>query len=267
MSPRAPDGAGAEGRGPGRGGARRGGAPPRDLEPLQGYPDQNKKKLQIFQVDGYLRLRADYMHDFFLGQGYSNVPGGLNPNGSNTLAGLPPFPEPLECARPTSSTIGNGISSTTGGNAGTTCSHKKHRRRQPAPPPRADAQHLGTWSASTRRSTSSTTRSSARRPDFARRHPGLQPAGDDDAEHRHGVIDGGPRGCAPRGSSRRPRIRPKSARTASSPASAPKRAWAEIDSEFGSVRFRPHALALGPRHRLQRRRLPRFATSARRSTA
>jgi uncharacterized protein (TIGR04551 family) len=72
---------------------------PSDLEPLQGYPEQNKKKLQIFQVDGYLRLRADYMHDFFLGQGYTVMSGGVTPNGgANPAYGLPPFPVPLECA-------------------------------------------------------------------------------------------------------------------------------------------------------------------------
>ena len=46
---------------------------PADLEPLAAYPDQNKRKLQIFEVDGYLRLRADYMHNFFLGEGYTAV--------------------------------------------------------------------------------------------------------------------------------------------------------------------------------------------------
>ena len=49
--------------------------------------------MQIFELDGYLRLRSDYMHQFFLGQGYyapanSGVPG-IN-------YGLPPFPVPLD---------------------------------------------------------------------------------------------------------------------------------------------------------------------------
>jgi uncharacterized protein (TIGR04551 family) len=52
--------------------------------------------MQIFELDGYLRLRSDYMHQFFLGQGYTTVPSevpGIN-------YGLPPFPVPLDCPRP-----------------------------------------------------------------------------------------------------------------------------------------------------------------------
>src|SRR6478735_4061089 len=53
--------------------------------------------MQIFELDGYLRLRSDYMHQFFLGQGYyapanTGVPG--------ISYGLPPFPVPLDCPRP-----------------------------------------------------------------------------------------------------------------------------------------------------------------------
>jgi uncharacterized protein (TIGR04551 family) len=94
------------------------GAHPTDLEPLQGYPDQSKRKLQIFEVDGYLRLRADYMHDFFLGQGYTAVqhPGSVP-------WGLPPFPVPLECARPSLSAFSS-PDATMPGNSGTECSHK-----------------------------------------------------------------------------------------------------------------------------------------------
>src|SRR6185295_13541467 len=43
---------------------------PSDLEPLSGYAEQGKHRMQIFELDGYLRLRTDYMHQFFLGQGY-----------------------------------------------------------------------------------------------------------------------------------------------------------------------------------------------------
>jgi hypothetical protein len=50
-------------------------ARPSDQEPLAGYTDQNKRKLQIFEVDGYLRLRTDYMHNFFMGQGYTALRG------------------------------------------------------------------------------------------------------------------------------------------------------------------------------------------------
>ena len=53
---------------------------PSDLEPLSGYAEQGRRRMQIFELDGYLRLRSDYMHQFFLGQGYyapanTGVPG------------------------------------------------------------------------------------------------------------------------------------------------------------------------------------------------
>jgi hypothetical protein len=35
---------------------------PSDLEPLSGYADQGRHRMQIFELDGYLRLRSDYMH-------------------------------------------------------------------------------------------------------------------------------------------------------------------------------------------------------------
>ena len=76
---------------------------PTDLEPLSGYADQNKKKMQIFELNGYLRLRDDYMHDFFLGLGYSTVPSGSTAPGT-TNYGLPPFPVPLDCPSPANST-------------------------------------------------------------------------------------------------------------------------------------------------------------------
>jgi uncharacterized protein (TIGR04551 family) len=72
-----------------------------DLEPLGGYAEQGRKKMQIFELDGYLRMRSDYMHNFFLGQGYTALsfhpPGSL---GSSTVGGLPPFPVPLGCPTP-----------------------------------------------------------------------------------------------------------------------------------------------------------------------
>jgi uncharacterized protein (TIGR04551 family) len=94
---------------------------PADLEPLSGYADQNKKKMQIFELNGYLRLRDDYMHDFSLGLGYSHVPSGsIVPNTGNY--GLPPFPVPLDCPSP-ASTGGNvglpGMPGTPAANCGT----------------------------------------------------------------------------------------------------------------------------------------------------
>ena len=94
---------------------------PADLEPLSGYADQNKKKMQIFELNGYLRLRDDYMHDFSLGLGYSHVPSGSVVLGT-TNYGLPPFPVPLDCPSPanTAGLIGNpGMAGTPAANCGT----------------------------------------------------------------------------------------------------------------------------------------------------
>jgi uncharacterized protein (TIGR04551 family) len=77
-------------------------ARPADQEPLSGYPDQSKRKLQIFEVDGYLRTRVDYLHNFFMDQGYTALTPKL-PNGAPGF-GLPPFPVPLECPRPIAGT-------------------------------------------------------------------------------------------------------------------------------------------------------------------
>ncbi|HEX4404421.1 MAG TPA: TIGR04551 family protein [Polyangia bacterium] len=97
---------------------------PADLAPLPGYPEQNKRKLQIFEVDGYLRLRADYMHNFFLGEGYTSLPR-TNPDGTPGV-GLPPFPEPLECQRPTGGSITSNSANPglNQNNPGSTCTHK-----------------------------------------------------------------------------------------------------------------------------------------------
>jgi uncharacterized protein (TIGR04551 family) len=97
---------------------------PTDLEPLSSYPEQNRRKMQIFELGGYLRLRSDYMHDFFLGLGYSNIPSGSTAANTQNY-GLPPFPLPLECPSPLSA---NGViitpSSTVVGSPGQNCSHK-----------------------------------------------------------------------------------------------------------------------------------------------
>jgi uncharacterized protein (TIGR04551 family) len=69
---------------------------PSDLEPLSGYAEQGRHRMQIFELDGYLRLRSDFMHQFFLGQSY--VP--MNTGIPNVNYGLPPFPVPLDCPRP-----------------------------------------------------------------------------------------------------------------------------------------------------------------------
>ena len=95
---------------------------PVDLEPLTSYPEQNRRKMQVFELDGYLRLRSDYMHDFFLGLGYSTVASGSTTIGTQNY-GLPPFPLPLECPSPTSTNMAT-ISPNINGSSGQNCSHK-----------------------------------------------------------------------------------------------------------------------------------------------
>jgi len=64
---------------------------PGDLDPLGGYPGQQRKVTRIVEIDGYFRVRSDFFHKFNLSQGYntdSRITPALRP---------PPFPLPLEC--------------------------------------------------------------------------------------------------------------------------------------------------------------------------
>ena len=91
---------------------------PSDLEPLAGYAEQNRRRMQIVEFDGYLRLRADYMHNFFLGQGYTNL---LRTDAYGaTFNGTPPFPTPLECPVPAMA----GAVTNAPGQPGAGCGHK-----------------------------------------------------------------------------------------------------------------------------------------------
>jgi uncharacterized protein (TIGR04551 family) len=99
---------------------------PADLEPLTSYPEQTKRKMQIFELSGYLRLRDDYMHDFFLGLGYTrNVASGSIIPGT-TNYGLPPFPVPLDCPSPANAGFSAGTISPAAGapNPGQNCATK-----------------------------------------------------------------------------------------------------------------------------------------------
>ena len=89
---------------------------PSDLEPLSGYAEQGRRRMQIFELDGYLRLRTDYMHQFFMGQGYTNVGAVTDKNGVSY--GLPPFPVPLDCPRPTVTMPTAGMAAAGMGNCG-----------------------------------------------------------------------------------------------------------------------------------------------------
>ena len=70
---------------------------PADLEPLAGYAGENRKRVQLFEIDGYFRLRTDYMHNFNLGQGYSDH---KDPLAGGATYGLPPFPTSVYCPTP-----------------------------------------------------------------------------------------------------------------------------------------------------------------------
>jgi uncharacterized protein (TIGR04551 family) len=78
------------------------GATPDDLEPLSGYANQTKRRAQLFELNGYFRMRTDYMHQFSLGQGYSNRASLDLYNGAKQAStGLPPFPTSIDCPSPT----------------------------------------------------------------------------------------------------------------------------------------------------------------------
>jgi uncharacterized protein (TIGR04551 family) len=200
-------------------------ARPADLEPLAAYTDQNKRKLQIFEVDGYMRVRADYMHNFFLGQGYSSLQNML-PDGLPGV-GLPPFPEPLECARPTAGMV----SRTTGG--GGPCPHKNigganlRLRLEPTlnitDMVRVHAQ-VDVLDNTIMGST----------PDSLTGIPGYNriPAQMGNMSSATAL-----NGTAPTGFQYTTQDAPQIGQNGFSSSIVAKRAWAEIDSEFGSVRF------------------------------
>ena len=84
-------------------------AAPEDLEPIAGYSNQSKRRAQLFELNGYFRLRSDYMHQFSLGQGYSNKspvdPLTGQPSASTATYGLPPFPTAINCRSPAPSNL------------------------------------------------------------------------------------------------------------------------------------------------------------------
>jgi uncharacterized protein (TIGR04551 family) len=63
-------------------------ARPTDLEPLSGYPGQQRKLTRIVDLNGYFRLRTDFFHKLNLGQNYVM---------QGTVLRPPPFPLPIEC--------------------------------------------------------------------------------------------------------------------------------------------------------------------------
>ena len=90
---------------------------PQDLEPLGAYAGQARKTTQVVQIDGYLRLRTDFLHKLHLdqtyilgssggdpgmgmgmGMGTGTGTGTGTPSGGTSFSRTPPFPVPLECA-------------------------------------------------------------------------------------------------------------------------------------------------------------------------
>jgi uncharacterized protein (TIGR04551 family) len=86
---------------------------PRDLEPLGAYAGQSRRTAQVVEIDGYLRLRTDFLHKLHLDQTYmSQATAGGGATASMTNLRTPPFPVPLECpvaeGRCSSKNLGSG---------------------------------------------------------------------------------------------------------------------------------------------------------------
>jgi uncharacterized protein (TIGR04551 family) len=206
---------------------------PTDLEPLAGYPEQGKKRLQIFEIDGYTRLRADYMHNFFLGQGYSSV-SFTKVDGQSSGYGLPPFPVPLECPRPNDAitTVQGGIN-TSPGNPGAGCSHKNigganlRLRLEPTLNVTDMVRVHAQFDVLDNTLLGST-------PDSLTGIPGYnRPAADSTSPPSPSSLNG----TAPTGFQYTTQDPPAIGQNGFMSSIVAKRAWAEIDSELGSVRF------------------------------
>jgi uncharacterized protein (TIGR04551 family) len=202
---------------------------PADLEPLTAYPEQSKRRMQIFELDGYLRFRADYMHDFFLGLGYSTVPSGSVVSGARNY-GLPPFPVPLDCPSPTAS----GTIAPVAGNAGENCPTKS-----------IGAANLRFRLEPTINVTDQV-RIHAQIDVFDNTILGSTPdslAGIQGFNTPPAVMVGQPvsptslPGVAPSGFLSNTQNPPEAGLNGFTSSIVAKRAWAEIDSEFGSLRF------------------------------
>jgi uncharacterized protein (TIGR04551 family) len=205
---------------------------PVDLEPLTGYPEQNRRKMQIFELDGYLRVRSDYMHDFALGLGYSNVPSGSTVQGL-TNYGLPPFPLPLECPAPTSGVMISPTSATPD-NPGQNCSHKNigganiRFRLEPTLNITDQVRIHAQFDVLDNTILGSTPDSLAGVQGF-NTPPGTTTAGSISPTSLPGV--------APSGFLSTTQDAPEVGQNGFTSSIVAKRAWAEVDSEFGSLRF------------------------------
>jgi uncharacterized protein (TIGR04551 family) len=64
--------------------------------PESGYANQHRRRTQVIELDGYFRVRPEYLHNFNLGLGYVDS--------TSPQSGYPPFPTPLECGTNTTQT-------------------------------------------------------------------------------------------------------------------------------------------------------------------
>ena len=230
-------------------------ARPTDLEPLAGYPEQNKRKLQIFEVDGYLRaargLHAQLLPRPGLLGAADDAP--RRKPGALRAAALPGSARVRAAdGRDVGWRLGHHQQ---GRERGRALRPQEHRRRQPAPAPRAHAQHHrhGAGARAVRRPRQHAPRFDAR---LARGHPGLQPPRGHHGQ-RHGVADVAQR----RGAHGFPVHDAGPAADWPERLRVEHRRQARLGRDRQRVRLgalRAHALALGPRHRLQRRRLSRL---------
>jgi len=82
---------------------------PASKESDASYLEQARRRTKVVEFDGYLRMRTDYLYKMNMGQGYN--PGGPGPSA------LPPFPVPAECLQ--SGQVGNnGTAAASGGVTG-----------------------------------------------------------------------------------------------------------------------------------------------------
>ena len=182
-----------------------------------GYPEQNKRKMQIFELDGYLRLRDDYMHDFFLGLGYSNVAERLDGRQAPRPTACRRFRCRSTARRPRTAPASR--SPTLAGNPGQNCATKNigganlRLRLEPTLNVTDQVRIHAQIDVLDNTIMGSTPDSLA----------GIQGFNTPPATPVNGQQSRRPRCPAsrPPGSCPRPRIRPRSARTASPPASAP----------------------------------------------
>jgi uncharacterized protein (TIGR04551 family) len=76
---------------------------PASKESDASYLEQARRRTKVVEFDGYLRMRTDYLYKMNMGQGYNN---------GGPVSALPPFPVPAECLP--SGQVGNSGTPTSG---------------------------------------------------------------------------------------------------------------------------------------------------------